>query len=655
MMNRIVLILSITIIVTIILFTNIAKCKILYVYGYWGTPTEKIIAAPGVEPIPFTVVIVNPSPIFMKEVKVELILPTYIKFFDKEQTYTLPGLKSGSNTTLIFYLSISPYAKQGMYDIKVRITYYPCQYVNNVLKCSLWREEEIHTIKIPIIGQVNISIYDVMWGYPNYPMIQYVSPGVENIPLTIYLLNTGTITLTNVSITLILKYPLYLKVENRLVHNITKRIGALPISKPIPITFRVNIYDNVSEGFYTGTIIVQYFKSGTVKLNFTYYIPSSKIDIYWSGWGSLEHPLKVGASYENIPYTIYLVNTGKTYIYNIKVILHTKYPICTKGPIIKNIGVLPPGKPIPIIFTLNTCLNASSGTYELPIEIKIGNISISKFVKIEISKSCPDIKYVMFYPSKLYQGFSNVLINTTLINLCEVIAKNVIITLKLPKEIKLVYKNSSIVRIENLPPGKSIPIIYLIEIPENIPPGKYYMTFYINWSNGFKVKKFEIEVYEKAKFELVKYEVKNFYPGSTKAMLILYLKKLNDVEVKNVEVYLQTPNELIRFYVPTERVIELMQIPRKYIGDIKSSDIIPIAYTLEIDSDIPSGEYTFTLLIKWYQDNLPIPFTQSIRFSITVERTLIQEIQINIPLIISITIVVIAIGLIIGFRKRIRR
>gem|GEM_PF-6912029 len=659
-------------VLTILLTTTITvTCyaqEMLYVTGYWGTPGKPIIVGPGSEPVPLTIHIFNTGPYLLKKVKVELILPNHINFYrGSPQRYTVIIPPQG-NVTLIFYLSISPHIKTGMYEITVRVRYdvytLSIKQINNIT-IPEWRYEdtdyESHKITLPVIGIVNVSVYGVFWGTAEQPMSQYVSPGVKDIPLTIYLLNTGTIALTNVSVTLLMRYPIYRKINNKYVDSITKSIGYLPIGKPVPITFMVSICDNATEGTYVGTLIVRYLERGITKtINFTYHISGAKIDIYWSGWGVLEKGIymKVGAGYRNIPYTIYLINTGNNYVSNVKIRLCTRYPIYSSESnscIVKNVGTLPPGRPVPITFTLNIYPNASSGTYTSPIEIYVNEVRIlRRYVTFEISKSCPDVMAIMFKPPRIYQDMFGVLLNMTLINMCEVIAKNVTIDIITPRGIEVIYKNATNLRIENLIPGKLIPIIVPLRISKDVKPGRYYLKILIRWCNGKIERNVVLDIYEKAKFRIERIETKNFIPGSSKAILTIYLKKLNNVKVKNVQVTLQPPSELVRFYVPSERVIELMTLGRTYVGEIEDNDLIKLSYLLEIDSDIPSGNYTFILTITWYQEGTYTPFTETIRFNIPIKRTFIDVLIANIPIIISIITVSLAVLLIVIMRRRLR-
>ncbi|OYT25450.1 MAG: hypothetical protein B6V02_03725 [Thermoprotei archaeon ex4572_64] len=121
-----------------------------------------------------------------------------------------------------------------------------------------------------------------------------------------------------------------------------------------------------------------------------------------------------------------------------------------------------------------------------------------------------------------------------------------------------------------------------------------------------------------------------------------------------MQVTLQPPSELVRFYVPSERVIELMTLGRTYVGEIEDNDLIKLSYLLEIDSDIPSGNYTFILTITWYQEGTYTPFTETVRFNIPIERTFIDVLIANVPVIISIIIVFLAVLLIVIMRRRLR-
>ena len=68
-----------------------------------------------------------------------------------------------------------------------------------------------------------------------------------------------------------------------------------------------------------------------------------------------------------------------------------------------------------------------------------------------------------------------------------------------------------------------------------------------------------------------------------------------------------------RLVVPVGEYFQELKLIRKEDGKI-----IKLTYVFEIDSATPSGDYPFTLLIKWYQEGVQYPFTQSIRFFVTI-------------------------------------
>ena len=148
---------------------------------------------------------------------------------------------------------------------------------------------------------------------------------------------------------------------------------------------------------------------------------------------------------------------------------------------------------------LNVYSNATPGAYTIPVDIKISDIVIRKYITLRISKACPDVKYVVFNPSRIYQGLPIALMNLTIINLCEAIAKNVTIKIDLPKGFELLYKNLSKITFDNLPPGQQIPIIIPFKVDEDVKPGRYYAKLSIRWSNGEVKKKVIINLVKDVK------------------------------------------------------------------------------------------------------------------------------------------------------------
>lgn len=635
----------------------------LVAYGYWMG-----MASPGSTLVPLKVVVLMPpevpSSYFAYDIKVKLSLPSGIQWYSKEQTCKIPMLKPGKNYTCIFYLSIPPTTKPGLYTIKVKLDYvlYNTTYVyGRPVFVYLKEVEQTVDLTLPVVGNAGISVYSALLGMGK---VQYVGPGAEDVPLTVYLLNTGTSTLLNVTVHLILKYPLYAKRNGKIVHVLTKTIGALPPGRPVPVTFIVDIYSNVTGGCYTETLNITVGTTNMWNLTktFTICIPTVNITALGASWLVPDMEL-VGPGADNVPLEITLLSTST--IRNVNVCLPLGYPLYRPGKkmLCKYLPVIPAYEPTKIVYIVDIRNNATKGTYTVPLLIRFGTVIIRKNVTVTIPYPKIRILYAMTYPPVVFPGTDNVLLNVTLVNAGTGTARNVTVKLVLPRGFTAPTPNTTKVTIPAVVPGKPIPLVFVFNVPDSVKPGVYELKLDVKYGSADTYYVIYLKVYEKPVFKVIKIETVKFYPGASSALLRVWVKYVSGPTLYGVQAILSMPN-VFTFHVPSNNPLAAMYANRIVLGKISPGQVFQLDYLVDIDSAAVPGPYNMTLMLMYipapmlpYMAKLGKNFemTSTLHLTVRVYTTLQVEAMKHLPEIVCAIIIVVAIIAIAVSRRRRRR
>ncbi len=635
----------------------------LVAYGYWIG-----MASPGSTLVSLKVVVLMPpevpSSYFAYDIKVKLGLPSGIQWYSKEQTCKIPMLKPGKNYTCIFYLSIPPTTKPGLYTIKVKLDYvlYNTTYVyGRPVFVYLKEVEQTVDLTLPVVGNAGVSVYSAVLGMGK---VQYVGPGAEDVPLAVYLLNTGTSTLLNVTVHLVLRYPLYAKRNGKIVHVLSKTIGALPPGRPVPVTFIVNIYDNVTGGCYAETlnITVGTVKTWNLTKTFTICIPTVNITTLGATWLVPDMEL-VSPGASNVPLEITLLTTST--IRNVNVCLPLGYPLYRPGKkmLCRYLPVLPAYEPAKIVYIVNIRDNATGGAYTVPLIIKFGTVIIRKNVTITIPYPKIRVLYAVTYPPVVFPGTDNVLLNVTIINAGTGAARNVTVRLVLPRGFTAPTPNATEVTVPVMLPGRPVPLIFVFDVPSDVRPGTYELKLSVRYGSSSTDYVVYLKVYEKPKFEILKIETIKFYPGASSALLRVWVKYVAGPTLYGVQAVLSMPN-VFTFHVPSNNPLAAMYANRMVLGKIRPGQVFQLDYLVDIDSAAVPGLYNMTLMLMY----VPAPMmpyiakmgksfemTSTLHLTVRVYTTLQVEAMKHLPEIVCAIIIVVAIAAIAISRKRRRR
>ncbi len=666
--SRILLALTLIIFIT---FINVGSCQLVNVtrgntatvsirpvaYAYWLQPR---VPGPGTSPAILKVVVLVPKveglKYFLKNVRVTLDLPEGIDWFSGPQICHIPYMGPGSNVSCIFYLTISPTLPSGLYKFKI-IIYYGVYYVTAQ---GLFGQETstIYEQKLPIIGTLGVEVVGAYLGGKN---IEIVGPGMKNIPLTIIVMNTGTETLYNVKLRLRLSYPIYATKNGKIVKYLNTSLPALPPGRPVTLTYIVDLYDNATGGCYTETLYVTYGIKTTWNLNTTFRIciPQVKFSGVTAFWGTPSEVMTVGPGYSRVPLTIIFV--PDTAINNLTVCIRLRTPLKGHGLSCKNIGTVLPGREIPVTFIVSVLSNVTGGKYPLDVYFIYDHVEEKHVVHIVISE--PNVKVAAAVPTPpvALPGMYGIMLNVTLLNVGPVFAKNVTVRLILPRDFTTYTPNITEITLPAVPPGREIPLIFMFNIPSNITAGTYKLTIEVKYYNKVENYTTYIKVLPEPKFEIEKVEEIGFYPGSSKAILIIFLKYVDGPDLEGVKAILSIP-KVFTFHVPQNNPLAAMTANQIIIGNLHPGETVELTYLLEVDSSAPIGKYRATLMLIYVPKPLTLvsigkvpTLAKTIPITLTVRETVITIMYKHIPEIICVVFIIIAIIAIAIARARRKR
>jgi len=626
-------------------------------YAYWIQPR---VPGPGTSPAVLRVVVFLPKvegvKYFLKDVRVTLDFPEGIDWFSGPQICHIPYMGPGSNVSCIFYLSIGPALQSGLYEFKI-VIYYGIYYVTSQgiigkETCTVYRE------KLPIIGTLGVEVVGAYLGGKNFEII---GPGMKNIPLTIIVMNTGTDTLYNVKLRLRLSYPIYATKNGKKVKYLNTTLPALPPGRPVTLTYIVNLYNNVTGGCYSEKLYVTYGIRTTWSLNTTFRIclPEVKFSGVAAFWGTPTKIMTVGPGYSRVPLTVIFI--PDTAISNLSVCIELKYPLRGHGLLCKNIGTVIPGREVPVTFIVSTLPNVTGGKYPLEVYFIYDHVEERHTVKIVISEPKIKIAAAVPTPPVVLPGMYGVMLNVTLLNIGPVFAKNVTVKLVLPREFSTYTPNITEVTLPVVPPGREIPLVFMFNVPNNITSGMYKLIVEVRYLDKVENYTTYLKVLPEPVFRIVRIDEIGFYPGSSKAILVIYLKYVNGPELEGVKAILSIP-KVFTFHVPQNNPLAAMTANQIIIGDLHPGETVELTYLLEVDSSAPVGKYRATLMLLYTPKPLVLAsirkvptLAKSIPVTLTVRETVMTVMYKHIPEIICVIFIIIAIIAIAVARARRKR
>lgn len=629
----------------------------LAVIAQWGFPGRPLPAAsPGQEMVPISVTVVNPyKTVMIDDLRVKLELPSELTWYGSEQTCKVPlPLVPGklTNYTCIFYVSVKPNAKPGMVKLKVKLSYVVYSLSREVPQ-YLGEHEEVHEVELPIIGYSGVSVIATYFKVN----ASLLGPGARDLPLTVEIMNTGTSTLYNVTVSLVLKPPLRAEVNGKVLHALNKTIGILPPGRPVPVVYLVDLTRNTTGGCFYEDVLIRagIYAKAVFRQTIRICIPKVNIIVLGAQWGipGTNMMMCIGPESSNIPLTVYVVST--TYIANASICLNVSPPLLPSSPITCRNITLVGGRPTTLTYIVNLG-NYRKNRTRLALTLRYDNVTIKRMFDVSLPKPKVKILAAAFTPPVLMQDLGTAMLNLTLMNVGQGCARKVRLEVRLPRGISPVSTNYTNVTLPLIPPGREVPMIIPVTV-RDVEPGQVPIEVKLCLSNRCTSYTYTVKVLRRPLFKVVSVKTRDLYPGSDHGVIEVTLRYVSGPELASMIVMLSTPPTMT---VKTPGSETLIVPPQVVFADVKPGDVIRLAWRIDIDSTTPPGNYNASIVIKYVPRELAMflhgnMLVTSLTVTVPVRETLLTLLSKHIPEIGSAIIAIIAIAAVVAARRRRKR
>lgn len=340
-------------------------------YAYWGV-NESVLAYPGATSLPLVIKLIYEGPVELYGVNATF-RPAYpLSAISRERAEELvvPALQPGSSLELIDFLDVSSHAHDGVYEQRLFVSY-EVESSTQPIEGAEWVN-----FTVPILGLPTLRLQ----AFETYPSVIYA--GERAGELRVYIVNSGNVTASDVSISAHFSYPLSPLYEG----SNHVYVGYLPAGRSVNVTFpfalgNVTQYVSVSSDrsvavprplMINATItLAQASGSRNVSIPITI-MPSA----YFAISTSEQSSISVGSSDDYVEITITNVGTSSAKYTTLTMLMSpvfTPYAPSSEDPIIAveslnyTLGDLAQGSSANATFVISVASGIKPGTYYLPI------------------------------------------------------------------------------------------------------------------------------------------------------------------------------------------------------------------------------------------------------------------------------------------------
>lgn len=315
----------------------------VYINGYlnfsistiWGTTSEPITASPGMTQLPLTFIVKNLGDVTVTNVSISL-LNSYPVYTTQKNVY-IGIVPAGEENLGTIIVNIYSNATPGVYYIPVVIHYFDTSSIEYVPIVISSPKLSINMITLP----------------------PQVFPGYYDVRVEAIITNYGSGIAEDANISLISPFPI--------ISPKSISIGAIPVGKPINVTFLINVPNDTSAGAYQIKFIVKYDGGEVTKVeNLTIY-PKANIVIEKIIYSSLN------PGSNQVPITFVIKNIGNATAKNVIVYLgpsnvikpyvSTSNPLSALTASEASVGELKPGQEANVTYVVDVSSGIPASNY----------------------------------------------------------------------------------------------------------------------------------------------------------------------------------------------------------------------------------------------------------------------------------------------------
>ncbi len=619
---------AILLLLSVVPFVSPVFSQVEHIQGF-GSPVEGVVA-PGETGVPVNFTFVNEGPFPLLNVNFTFTntYPFYLdNYHNGSPNFFVTYWAPGRELSFVVFLNVSESAKLGTYNYGVKLSYY--ENASGVL----YSVSQTLDVPVPVMGSVQLSL-NSLWGSVNQPLA--VGPGETNVPLTVLVKNTGTVTASNVTVYFKSReYPLIFQQTNL-------TIGYVPAGEENLGTVMASVYPNVSgTGVYYVPVTVHYFQQNLTEL-LPVYIEGSVTLSVDSLWGSVNQPLAVGPGETNVPLTVLVKNTGTVTASNVTVYFKSReYPLIFQQTNL-TIGYVPAGEENLGTVMASVYPNVSgTGVYYVPVTVHYFQQNLTELLPISIY--LPNITALLYtVPPEVFPGYYQIPITAVLINYGSALAEN--LTVHMSSPFPIVSQNP--IKLGALPSGGRANISFIFNVPNDTLSKVYYFNLTVSYDGGKYIQIYPLTIQPKANILVTKVYQPTLNPGSSQVGITITLLNDGNATAKNVRVILN-PSDVVYPYVSSSNPLSALTASSTGIGDLAPGQAINVTFVIDVAGGISAGHYAQSVTLVWNQTGSFVPFVQADQFQINVSppftQVLLSELSSIYVIAIIIVVVVVAV------------
>jgi len=617
---------AILLLLSVVPFVSPVFSQVEHIQGF-GSPVEGVVA-PGETGVPVNFTFVNEGPFPLLNVNFTFTntYPFYLdNYHNGSPNFFVTYWAPGRELSFVVFLNVSESAKLGTYNYGVKLSYY--ENASGVL----YSVSQTLDVPVPVMGSVQLSL-NSLWGSVNQPLA--VGPGETNVPLTVLVKNTGTVTASNVTVYFKSReYPLIFQQTNL-------TIGYVPAGEENLGTVMASVYPNVSgTGVYYVPVTVHYFQQNLTEL-LPVYIEGSVTLSVDSLWGSVNQPLAVGPGETNVPLTVLVKNTGTVTASNVTVYFKSReYPLIFQQTNL-TIGYVPAGEENLGTVMASVYPNVSgTGVYYVPVTVHYFQQNLTELLPISIY--LPNITALLYtVPPEVFPGYYQIPITAVLINYGSALAEN--LTVHMSSPFPIVSQNP--IKLGALPSGGRANISFIFNVPNDTLSKVYYFNLTVSYDGGKYIQIYPLTIQPKANILVTKVYQPTLNPGSSQVGITITLLNDGNATAKNVRVILN-PSDVVYPYVSSSNPLSALTASSTGIGDLAPGQAINVTFVIDVAGGISAGHYAQSVTLVWNQTGSFVPFVQADQFQINVSPPFTQVLLSELSSIYVIAIIIVVVVL----------
>jgi len=327
-------------------------------------------------------------------------------------------------------------------------------------------------------------------------------------------------------------------------------------------------------------------------------------------WGTdPSSPITVHPGDVNVQLNIVLMNVGDDVARNVNGTLLLTPPVdynyfinqvkYSSQAVTKVAGDIQAGASYTLTYTVTVEPTAKQGVYHYNLILSYQSArelqQINKTVEIDVPVTYGElhIQSVSTTPVKLFPDSYANQVTVTIANSGNGIAKDVQVYLELSQPFSASSSGSTEIFVGNIPNGQTLPANFVIDVAQNATWGQYSATLVQVLNNNETIPMGQVPLFvaEKVIFQIVSITPTVVHPGDSGDVISVLIRNTsNDTRAESVRVELQVGN----YWTGTLT---------DFLGDMTQQQNKTAVFTVDIDSNEPTGTYPCGLRFDWTQDN----------------------------------------------------